>query len=56
MVHAHNSIWHSSVKKFLSLASSFSMEKLLTIAACATEKGKAGANAQRPTLGIGDLF
>ena len=25
------------------------MEKLLTIAACAAEKGKAGANAQRPT-------
>ena len=32
------------------------MEKLLTTAACATEKGKAGANAQKPTPGAGDFF
>ena len=32
------------------------MKKPLAIAACATEKGKAGANAQRPTTGVGDFF
>ena len=36
MVHAHNSrpILHSLHKKFLLLASSFNMEKLLSIATC----------------------
>ena len=32
------------------------MEKLLIIATCTTEKGKAGANAQRPTPSVGALF
>ena len=38
------------------LASSFNMEKLLTTAAGTTEKGKAGANAQRPTTGVVTFF
>ena len=32
------------------------MEKLLTIAGCTTEKGKADANAQRPTHGVGNFY
>ena len=32
------------------------MEKLLTTAACITEKGKASANAQRPTPGVSVFF
>ena len=32
------------------------MEKLLTCAASTTEKGKAGANAQKPTPGVDDFF
>ena len=57
MVHAHNSVYHYLVKKFLSpTASSFNMEKLPTIAACTTEKGKAGAYTQRPTPGVDDFF
>ena len=56
MVHAHNSFYHSWVKKLLSLASSFNVEKLFTTAACTTKKGKAGANAQRQTTGVGDFF
>ena len=32
------------------------MKNLLTTAACTTEKGKAGANAQRPTSGLGNFF
>ena len=55
MVHAHNGIQHSWVKKFISLASSF-IEKLPTTAACTTGKGKAGANVPRPTPGMGDFF
>ena len=53
MVNAHNSILHTLVKKFLSLASSFNKEKLLTTAASTNEKGKAGADAQ---AGNGWLF
>ena len=55
-VHAHNSILHFLVKKLLSRASTFNPEKLLTIAACTTEKWKASANAQRPMPGVGDFF
>ena len=33
------------------------MEKLLiTFAACTAQKGKAGANGQRPTPGVADFF
>ena len=42
MVHAHNSFYHSLVKKLLPVASSFNVEKLLTTAAYTTKKGKAG--------------
>ena len=55
-MHAHNNVSHYLVKKFLSLARSFNMEKLLTTTACTTEKVKAGAHAQRPTLGLGNFF
>ena len=55
IVHAHNSIL-SLVKKFLCSTSGFNVVKLLTTAACTTEKGKAGANAQRPTPGLGHFF
>ena len=54
MIHAHHSIYNSLVEKFLSSASSIQRGKLLTTAACTTEKGKAGANAQRPTPGMGN--
>ena len=40
MVHAYNSILLSVVKKFLSLANAFNKEKLLTTAACTTEREK----------------
>ena len=56
MVRAHYSVYHSMIKKFLSLSSSFNMKKLLTTAACATEKWKAGANAQRPSHAGGWLL
>ena len=52
MVHAQHSIYHYLVEKFLSLAISFYMGKLLTTAAGTTEKWKAGANAQKPTRGV----
>ena len=32
------------------------MEKLLTPASCTSENGKAGANAQKLTPGVGDFF
>ena len=50
------SIYYSLDKNLLSLAGSFSMEKLLAAAACTTERGKAGANALKSTSGVNDFF
>ena len=50
-VYAHNGVKHSLVNKFLSSASRFNLEKLLTFVTCTIGKGKLVQTPRGPRQG-----